>query len=150
MSRVPVVFVIYYSTYGHIEKLARSVMKGLEESGVNAKLFQIEETLSQEILEKMHAPPKASNVPVISASQLPEADGYLFGLPTRFGSVPAQMKTFFDSCGQLWFTGALYGKFVGTFFSTASQASGQETTALSCLPFFVHQGMRYVPIGYKN
>lgn len=75
--------------------------------------------------------------------------GFLFGVPTRFGTVPSQIKTLFDACGQLWMTGALYGKFAGTFFSTSSQASGQETTALSCLPFFVHHGINYVPIGYR-
>lgn len=75
MTKVPVVYVIYYSTYGHIEKLARAVMKGLEKSGVNAKLFQVAETLPAEVLEKMHAPPKAADVPVISAKDLAEADG---------------------------------------------------------------------------
>ncbi|CAF1028773.1 unnamed protein product [Brachionus calyciflorus] len=150
MSRKPVVYVIYYSTYGHIERLARRIMQGLEQSGVDAKLFQVAETLPQEILEKMSAPPKAADVPVITAAQLAEADGFLFGVPTRFGTTPSQIKAFFDSCGQLWSTGALYGKFAGCFFSTSSQASGQETTALSCVPFFVHHGINFVPIGYKS
>lgn len=65
------------------------------------------ETLPQEVLEKMHAPPKASDVPIIQSAQLKEADGILFGFPTRFGMVPAQMKAFFDSCGQLWMGSAL-------------------------------------------
>ena len=150
MSRLPVVYVIYYSTFGHIEKLAREVLRGLQESGVHAKLFQVEETLSQEVLNKMGAPAKATDVPVITASQLSEADGFLFGVPTRFGTTPSQIKTFFDSCGQLWKSGALYGKFAGCFFSTSSQGSGQETTALSCVPFFVHHGINFVPIGYKS
>lgn len=148
-GKVPVVYVIYYSTFGHIEKLARSVVKGLEASGVQAKLFQVAETLPQEVLVKMHAPPKTADVPVISVDQLPEADGFLFGVPTRFGTVPTQIKNLFDACGKHWLSGALYGKFAGTFYSTGSQASGQETTALSCLPFFVHHGINYVPIGYK-
>jgi NAD(P)H dehydrogenase (quinone) len=131
MSKKPTVFVIYYSMYGHIQKMAREVVKGLEKSGVNAQLFQVAETLPQEVLTKMHAPPKASDVPEIQAAQLTDADGILFGLPTRFGMVPAQMKSFFDSCGQLWLSGALYGKFVGTFFSTGTLGAGQETTAMS-------------------
>jgi NAD(P)H dehydrogenase (quinone) len=101
-------------------------------------------------LAKIHAPPKNSEVPVIQINQLTEADGFLFGVPTRFGTTPAQIKSFFDSAGKLWFDGALYGKFAGVFFSTGSQASGQETTALSCLPFFVHHGIRFVPLGYRN
>ena len=55
----------------------------------------------------MHAPPKAADVPVITTADLPRADGFLFGIPTRFGMVPAQVKAFFDACGQLWMTGAL-------------------------------------------
>jgi len=149
-SKVPVVYVIYYSTYGHIEKLARQIVKGLESSGVVAKLWQVAETLPSEVLEKMHAPPKASDVPIISVENLSEADGFLFGLPTRFGSTPAQIKTLFDASGKLWYSNALYGKFAGVFFSSGSQASGQETTALSCLPFFVHHGINFVPIGYKS
>ena len=74
---------------------------------VNAKLYQVAETLPKEVLEKMHAPPKASDVPVITTADLPRADGFLFGIPTRFGMVPAQVKAFFDACGQLWMTGAL-------------------------------------------
>ena len=75
MSRQPVVYVIYYSMYGHIETLARAVVEGLERSGVTVKLFQVAETLPQEILDKMHAPAKAADVPIITADQLPEADG---------------------------------------------------------------------------
>jgi flavorubredoxin len=73
------VFVVYYSTYGHVEKLARQVAKGLERAGVNAKLFQVPETLPQEILEKMGALAKPSDVPVIKAEDLKQADGFLFG-----------------------------------------------------------------------
>ena len=146
----PTVYVVYYSMYGHVKTLAKEVMAGLQKSGVNAKLFQVAETLPKEVLEKMHAAPKDADVPVITTAQLAEADGVLFGIPTRFGTVPAQVKALFDSCGQLWFTGALYGKFAGTFFSTSSLGGGQETTALSSIPFFTHQGMVYVPFGYKN
>jgi multimeric flavodoxin WrbA len=110
-KRNPTVFVIYYSTWGHIQQLAREVAKGVAESGVDVKLFQVPETLSQEVLEKMHAPPKAEDVPHITAADLELADGFLFGVPTRFGVVPAQIKTFFDSCGQLWNKGALYVRF---------------------------------------
>ncbi len=74
---------------------------------MNGKLFQVAETLPKEVLEKMHAPPKAADVPVITPEDLKHADGILFGIPTRFGMVPAQIKAFFDACGQLWMTGAL-------------------------------------------
>ncbi|CAF0730606.1 unnamed protein product [Brachionus calyciflorus] len=150
MGTKKTVFVIYYSTYGHIEKMAHSVCKGLKKSGVNVKLFRIAETLSPEVLEKMHVPKKENSVPVITPDKLKEADGYLFGFPTRFGIIPEQVKTFFDSCGQLWMNSALSNKFVGTFFSTGSIGQGQESTAFFCIPFFAHMGMIFVPIGTKH
>ena len=101
------VFVIYYSMYGHVGTLARQVCKGVEKAGVTAKLFQVAETLPNEVLEKMHAPPKAADVPIITPQAMTEADGFLFGIPTRFGMLPAQMKSFFVACGQLWMSGAL-------------------------------------------
>ena len=71
----PTVFVIYYSMYGHVQTLAREIIKGLNVVGINAKLYQIAETLPQEVLGKMHAPPKATDVPVITAADLANADG---------------------------------------------------------------------------
>lgn len=114
---------------------------------MTAKLFQIQETLPQEVLEKMHAPAKPADVPFITADELKNADGILFGIPTRFGMVPAQVKTLFDSCGQAWYKGELHHKFVGTFFSTGGIGAGQETTAMSTMPFFAHLGLIYVPLG---
>lgn len=86
----------------------------------------------------MNAPSKAKDVPIITPSLLPEADGILFGMPTRFGMVPAQMKALFDACGQLWFHKKLANKHAGLFFSTSSLGGGQETTALTCMPFLAH------------
>ncbi|KAJ2062745.1 hypothetical protein GGH13_006404, partial [Coemansia sp. S155-1] len=94
------IFVITYSTYGHINKVADSIVEGLEKSGVEAVRYQIAETLSDEILTKMHAAPKP-DLPIITANDLVEADGFMFGFPTRYGTAPAQVKTFFDSTGQL-------------------------------------------------
>lgn len=144
------VYVVYYSMYGHIATMAREICKGLEKAGVAAKLFQIAETLPKEVLEKMHAPAKEADVPAITPDELAKADGVIFGIPTRFGMVPAQMKAFFDSCGQLWMTGAMHNKFVGTFFSTGSIGAGQETTAFTTIPFFAHMGMIYVTFGGKH
>ncbi|KAJ1736041.1 hypothetical protein LPJ61_000184, partial [Coemansia biformis] len=83
------IFVITYSMYGHINKVAESVVKGLKKAGVEVGRYQIAETLSDEILAKMHAPPKA-DFPIIAAKDLPEADGFIFGFPTRYGGAPAQ------------------------------------------------------------
>ncbi|KAJ2391354.1 hypothetical protein GGI05_002963 [Coemansia sp. RSA 2603] len=146
---MPKIFVITYSTYGHINKVAESIVKGLEKAGAEVGRYQIAETLSDEILEKMHAPPK-TDLPIITASDLTEADGFLFGFPTRYGTVPAQAKAFFDSTGQLWAKQALAGKPAGFFFSTASQHGGQETTVFTTLPILAHHGIIYVPLGYSN
>ncbi|CAG9464895.1 unnamed protein product [Pedinophyceae sp. YPF-701] len=134
--------------YGHVYKLAQKVAEGVEASGCTVKFFQVPETLPEEVLAKMGAPPKP-DVPVITAEQMKEADAFLFGLPTRFGSIPAQMRSFLDSTGGLWTAGALVGKPAGVFFSTGAQNGGQETTAYTMVPFFVHQGMPFVPLGYQ-
>ena len=86
------------------------------------------ETLPQEVLLKMGAPPK-SEVPIITPAQLADADGLLFGFPTRYGMMCAQFKAFLDATGGLWRTQALAGKPAGIFVSTGSQGGGQETTA---------------------
>ena len=88
--------------YGHTDKLAREIAKGLEKSGCIVKLYQVHETLSEDILIKMHAPRKSNDVPFINETDLPTADGILFGFPTYFGSVPAQIKTLMDSVGRVY------------------------------------------------
>jgi NAD(P)H dehydrogenase (quinone) len=114
-------------------------------------VLQVAETLPAEVLAKMHAPPKDANVRTITDPQeLKQYDGILFGIPTRFGMMPAQMKAFVDSTGGLWMEGALVGKTGGVFFSTATQGGGQETTALTAITQFTHHGMIYVPIGYSD
>lgn len=113
----------YYSTYGHVEKLAQEIKKGAESvQGVEAKLWQVPETLSHDILEKMSAPSK-SDVPIISPNQLTEADGFVFGFPTRFGMMAGQFKTFMDSTTDLWCTQELAGKPAGLFSSTGCQGA---------------------------
>lgn len=113
----PVVFVIYYSTYGHVAKLASSIRTGIERAGCECRVFQVSETLPEEVLKKMHAPSKDQRVPIIRADQLAEADGFLFGMPTRFGSVPTQMKNLFDACGKHWQSDTLIGKPVNVICS---------------------------------
>lgn len=97
----------------------------------------------------MYAPAKP-DVPVINPADLAEADGIIFGMPTRFGMMAAQVKALFDATGSLWGKGALVGKVASTFFSTATQGGGQETTALTAITQFTHHGMIYVPIGYSS
>uniref|UniRef100_A0A453SQG6 NAD(P)H dehydrogenase (quinone) n=1 Tax=Aegilops tauschii subsp. strangulata TaxID=200361 RepID=A0A453SQG6_AEGTS len=95
----------------------------------------------------MHAAPGRQDHPVITAGQLAEADGVLFGTPTRFGMMAAQMKAFFDSTGGLWKEQSLAGKPAGVFFATATQGGGQESTALTAVTQLAHHGMLFVPVG---
>jgi len=142
------VYIVYYSMYGHVQQLAEEIQKGAASvEGVEAKLWQVPETLSDDVLGKMSAPAKV-DVPTITANDLPDADGFIFGFPTRFGMMAAQFKAFLDTTGGLWRTQELAGKPAGLFFSTGSQGGGQETTALTAITQLTHHGMIYVPIGY--
>ena len=143
----PSIAIIYYSTWGHIYKNALSIQKGIEAAGGKASLYQIDETLPSEVLEKMHAPPKP-DVPIATVDALKEHDAFLFGIPTRYGNFPAQWKAFWDQTGGLWALGGLVGKPFGLFFTTGTPGGGQEITALNSLSSFVHHGMIYVPLGY--
>jgi len=145
------VYIVHYSMYGHVRTLAEAIQRGASKvPGVDVKLFQVAETLPTEVLEKMHAPPKNADIPIITADELTKADGILFGFPTRFGMMASQMKCFFDSTGGLWMKGSLVGKPAGLFFSTGTQNGGQETTALTAVTQLTHHGMVYVPIGYSS
>ncbi|CAM6025199.1 unnamed protein product [Sphagnum balticum] len=142
-------FIVYYSMYDHVLSLAKKVKEGADSvEGVEAVLYQVPETLSPEVLEKMSAPAKDNSIPIISPAELADADGIIFGFPTRYGSMSAQMKAFFDSTGALWRTQALAGKPAGIFISTGSQGGGQETTAWTAITQLTHHGMLFVPIGY--
>ncbi|OAY79016.1 NAD(P)H dehydrogenase (quinone) FQR1, partial [Ananas comosus] len=132
----------------HVEKLAEEIKKGASSVvGVEAKLWQVAETLPEEVLTKMGAPAK-SDVPIIKPNELVDADGIIFGFPTRFGMMAAQFKAFLDATGGLWRTQQLAGKPAGIFFSTGTQGGGQETTALTAVTQLTHHGMIFVPIGY--
>lgn len=144
------VYIVFYSMHGHVEGLARRMKKGVDAvEGVEGVLFRVPETLSPEVLAHMKAPPKDDSIPEIpSAAELASADGFLFGFPTRYGCMAAQMKAFFDSTGQLWKEQTLAGKPAGFFVSTGTQGGGQETTAWTAITQLAHHGMLFVPVGY--
>jgi len=145
----PRVAIIIYSLFGHVAKLAESVKAGVTAAGGSAQIYQIQETLPVEVLAKLGNPPKP-NYPIITPAELPNFDAYLFGIPTRYGTLPAQWKTFWDATGQLWAKGALHGKLAGVFVSTGSPGGGQEVTVLGTLSTLAHHGIIYVPLGYAR
>ncbi len=146
--------VIFYSTYGHVYKLAEAVVDGARSiADTDVQLLRVAETLSEEILGKMNAieAQKAfAHVPVARPEKLPEADGIILGSPTRFGNVTAQMRAFLDATGDSWVSGKLIGKVGSGFTSTASQHGGQETTLLTLSTFFFHQGMLIAGVPYSS
>ena len=116
-----------------------------------SRFSRVQETLPQEVLDKMHAPAQdTSKVPLITPDKLATYDAFLMGIPTRYGNFPTQWKTFWDQTGQLWQKGGLWGKYAGTFFSTASMGGGQETTAFTAMTTLTHHGIIYVPFGYAK
>jgi len=146
------VLVLYYSTWGHTRQMAMEVAEGLKEAGCEVHIKQIPETLSEVTLTKMHAVNQTTSTehPVMTVDELPSYDGFMFGIPTRYGMMTAQWKSFMDATGKLWKEGALIGKPVGTFFSTSTLGGGQETTALTTVTQFAHHGMIYIPMGYST
>ena len=145
----PKVAIIIYSLYHHVAQLAEEEKKGIEAAGGQADIYQVPETLSEEVLTKMHAPAKP-DYPIASAETLTQYDAFLFGIPTRFGNFPAQFKAFWDTTGGLWASGALHGKYAGVFVATGTQGGGQETTIVNSLSTLIHHGIIFVPLGYAK
>ena len=145
--------VIFHSMYGHVYSLAQAIAEGAQEiAGTSVQILQVQETLPNDVLEKMGAlePRKAfASVPIADPKKLPEADAIILGSPTRYGSATAQMRAFLDATGSLWGSGALIGKVGSAFTSTASQHGGQETTLLAMATFFYHQGMVIAGVPYS-
>ncbi|KAK0258963.1 Minor allergen Cla h 7 [Friedmanniomyces endolithicus] len=147
----PKIAIVYYSMYGHIKQLAEAEAKGIKEAGGSVDMYQIPETLPEEVLKKMYAAPKDTSIATIDDPKvLEQYDGVLFGIPTRYGNFPAQWKAFLDKTGGQWQSGAFWGKYAGLFISTGTQGGGQESTAIAAMSTLVHHGFIYVPLGYKT
>ncbi|KAJ3479045.1 hypothetical protein NLI96_g9337 [Meripilus lineatus] len=145
----PRVAIIIYSMYGHIATMAEAVKGGIEKAGGKTAIYQIQETLSQDILDLMHAP-KKPDYPILPVNDLANFDAFVMGIPTRYGNFPTQWKAFWDASGQLWAKGALAGKFASMFISTGTPGGGQESTAIAAMSTLAHHGIVYVPLGYSK
>lgn len=142
------ILVLFYSTYGHCLAMAKSAVEGAKSvEGAQVTLKRVRETLPDEVLEKMgakQAQEAFKDIPIAEPNELPEYDGIIFISPTRFGMMTAQMKTFLDATGGLWFQGKLVGKVGSVMTSTATQHGGQESTILSFHTVLLHHGMTIV------
>jgi NAD(P)H:quinone oxidoreductase type IV len=146
--------VIFYSMYGHVYRMAEAVAEGAKQvAGTEVSLYQVQELVPDDVLEKYGAKAARAafaNVPVAKADQLADAHAIIFGTPTRFGNMAAQMRNFLDQTGPLWLNGALIGKVGSVFASTATQHGGQETTITSFHSTLLHQGMIVVGVPYSH
>jgi len=146
------VLIVYYSTYGHVHRMAEAIAEGAKEvEGAEVKLCRVPETLSPEVFEKMgavEAQKAFAHVPICTLGELASADAVIFGTPTRFGNMSGQMRQFLDATGRIWKEGALVGKVGSVFTSSATQHGGQESTILSFHITLLHHGMVVAGLPY--
>ena len=141
------VLVLYHSSYGHVERMAAAVAEGAREAGAHVDVKRVPE-LVPEAVARGAGMKLDQAAPVCTVDELPQYDAIVFGTPTRFGNMTAQMRNFLDQTGGLWVKGALVGKVGSVFTSTATQHGGQETTILTFVPTLMHHGMVVVGLPY--
>lgn len=146
MSRI---LVLYYSSYGHVETMAEAVADGAREvDGTEVTIKRVPELMPEEVAKKANVK-LDQKAPIAAPSELADYDAVIFGTPTRYGNMCAQMRNFLDQTGGLWMKGALIGKAGSVFTSTATQHGGQETTLTSFHTTLLHLGMVIVGLPYS-
>jgi NAD(P)H dehydrogenase (quinone) len=144
------VLVLYYSMYGHVETLAKAVAEGARSvDDVKVAIKRVPEIMPEDVA-RLAGAKLDQEAPIATVADLPNYDAIIFGTPTRFGNMCAQMRNFLDQTGGLWMSGGLIGKVGSVFTSTASQHGGQETTITSFHTTLLHQGMVIVGVPYSE
>jgi NAD(P)H dehydrogenase (quinone) len=145
------IYVVFYSMYGHVHTMAQAVAEGARQvPGGDVQIFQVPELMPEDALVKAGAKKARdafAQIPTVTPEQLPEADAIIFGTPTRFGNMAAQMRNFLDQTGGLWVKGGLVGK-VGSVFASTGTGGGNESTIMSFVNTLMHHGMVYVGLPY--
>jgi NAD(P)H dehydrogenase (quinone) len=141
------VLVLYYSAYGHIETMAYAVAEGARSEGAEVTVRRVQELVPDEVAKASHYK-MDQEAAIATVDELAEYDAIIVGAGTRFGTVPSQMRNFWDQTGGLWFNGKLIGKVGSVFTSSATQHGGQESTILSFIPTFLHHGMVVAGLPY--
>jgi NAD(P)H dehydrogenase (quinone) len=142
------ILVLYYSSYGHLARMADAVAEGVRNAGHACDVRRVAETAPPEVAAAAGFVADHTHPEIESINALPQYDGIVIGAPTRFGRMPSQMGAFLDQAGGLWFTDALVGKVGAAFTSTAAQHGGQETTLFSILTNLLHFGCTVVGLDY--
>ena len=144
--------VVFYSTYGHVYRMAQAVAEGATQvAGTEVEILRVPETLSNDSIRKIGAADAQKSmvdVPLATVEALASADAIVFGTPTRFGNMAGQMRQFLDGTGPLWAQGKLVGKPGSVFASSGTQHGGQESTILSFHTTLLHHGMVIVGLPY--
>ena len=143
------VMVLYYSAYGHVEKMAEAVCEGARNAGAEVDIRRVPETVPEDVARNHHFK-LDQPAPVATVSELEDYHAIIIGTGTRFGRISSQMAAFLDQAGGLWARGALHGKVGGAFASTATQHGGQETTLFSIITNLLHFGMVVVGLPYSH
>jgi NAD(P)H dehydrogenase (quinone) len=142
------ILVLYYSSYGHIEKMAEAIAEGARETGAQVDIKRVPETAPLEVAQAAHFKLDQA-APIANVADLEQYDAIILGTGTRFGRMSSQMAAFLDQAGGLWGRGVLNGKVGSAFSSTASQHGGQETTLFSMITNLMHFGMVVVGLPYS-
>lgn len=143
------VLVLYYSSYGHIEKMAEAVAEGARNAGATVDIRRVPETVPEEIARKSYYK-LDQQAPIATVAELENYDAIVIGTGTRYGRLTSQMAAFLDQTGGLWARGALNGKVGAAFTSTATQHGGQEATLFSIITNLLHFGMTIVGLPYSH
>ena len=144
------ILVLYYSAWGHVEKMAEAVAEGARAvPGTEVTIKRVPELVPEEVAQKSGMK-LDQPAPIATVDELATYDAIIFGTPTRFGNMCAQMRNFLDQTGQLWLRGGLIGKVGSVFASTATQHGGQETTITSFHTTLLHHGMVIVGVPYSE
>ena len=141
------VLVLYYSSWGHIEQMANAAAEGARSAGAEVTVKRVPELVPEEVAKQFHYKLDQA-APIADPNELGDYDAIIFGTPTRFGNMAAQMKNFLDQTGGLWMQGKLVGKVGSVIAASATQHGGQESTILSFHTVLLHQGMVIVGLPY--
>jgi NAD(P)H dehydrogenase (quinone) len=141
------ILVLYHSTYGHIETMAKAVAEGAREAGATVDIKRVPETVPEELAKASHYK-LDQEAPIATVDDLANYDAIILGVGTRFGRMASQMAAFWDQAGGLWAKGALVGKVGSVFTSTATQHGGQETTLIGLIQTLLHHGMLIAGLPY--
>ena len=146
--------IIFYSTYGHVYQMAKAIAEGASDvADTEVTLYRVAELMDDATVERIggaETQKAVADIPVATPDILEDADAIIFGTPTRFGNMAAQMRNFLDQTGGLWAKGALIGKVGSVFASTGTQHGGQETTITSFHTTLFHHGMVVVGVPYSE